>query len=166
MPTESSTVRCMPVLLLGLGKLLSIMEGNVTSDKQIRPQFFFIWCEEYFSPEFELRISCLMVRRSGFFPCGEFSVPQTANLSLIQQVSNRIIHVWYQVGICMEIDYLNHHCSGLPTFPFWQLQICCRCNSLNFELQVAQYASDSGNGKTAFQSVDQCIRYYFSQQPG
>lgn len=55
MPTESSTVRCMPVLLLGLGKLLSIMEGNVTSDKQTRP------------PEFQLRISCLMVQRSGFF---------------------------------------------------------------------------------------------------
>ena len=26
---------------------------------------------------------------------------------------------------------------------------------------MAQYASDSGNGKTAFNDVDQCLRYHF-----
>lgn len=34
----------------------------------------------------------------------------------------------------------------------WALEI-------SSELQVAQYASDGGNGNTAFNDVDQCLRY-------
>lgn len=29
------------------------------------------------------------------------------------------------------------------------------------DVQVAQYASDAGNGKSAFNEVDQCLRYRF-----
>jgi len=46
-------------------------------------------------------------------------------------------------------------------FPLWQFFCTWVPEVWKFssELQVAQYASDAGNGNAAFNNVDQCLRY-------